>query len=242
MGKLQNNKGAAMKSLMKAFKKAIALDSTIHRYLKVKMPDNYSFMKDVEIVPLTYSEILSATMYYPVMFGVQDNTVFPFAVVGINNENIFLREDGTWKVDVIPNVCKYYPFGVLKEADEYTIIFDEIFASDDGQRLFDEEGADTEFFSKIKAGLTELARDFRDAEDCANELFQEGYFMPLNIDVDTKLGKMKFRNMLMVNVEQFTRIQPEKLYALNSKGYLLILYAHYLSLRNFKLFDIFVTV
>jgi len=33
------------------------------------MPDNYSFMKDVEIVPLTYSEILSATMYYPVMFG-----------------------------------------------------------------------------------------------------------------------------------------------------------------------------
>jgi len=66
--------------------------------------------------------------------------------------------------------------------------------------------------------------------------------MPLNIDIDTKLGKMKFRNMLMVNVEQFTRIQPEKLYALNSKGYLLILYAHYLSLRNFKLFDIFVTV
>jgi len=43
-------------------------------------------------------------------------------VVGINNENVFLTEDGTWKVDVIPNVCKYYPFGVLKEADEYTII------------------------------------------------------------------------------------------------------------------------
>lgn len=78
-----------MKALMKAFKKAIALDSTLHRELKVKMPDNLSFMEEVEIVPLTYSEILTATMYYPVMFGIQDNMVFPLQLLELIKKTYF---------------------------------------------------------------------------------------------------------------------------------------------------------
>jgi hypothetical protein len=228
-----------MKALMKAFKKAIALDSTLHRELKVKMPDNLSFMEEVEIVPLTYSEILTATMYYPVMFGIQDNMVFPFAIIGINQKNIFLNNDGTWKVDVIPNICKLYPFGIFKDNDYYTIVVDETFVSEEGERLFDDDGNDTEFFSKIKAGLSELARDFHDAEEFSQEVFKNGYLQPLNLDINVKYGEMRLRNMLMANLDALSKLQPEKLYTLNSKGTLLILYAHYLSLRNFKLFDLF---
>lgn len=228
-----------MKAIMKAFKKAVALDSTVHRTLTVKMPESYTFMKEVEIVPLTYSEILTSTMYYPVMFGSQEGIIFPFAVIGIKGQNVFLKDDGTWKVEAIPNVCKHYPFGVVKEEEDYTIIFDEAYISDGGERLFDDEGNETDFFSRIKAGLTELARDFHDAEEFSKEIFQSGYLKPLNLDVDTKLGKMQFRNMLMANVENLMNIQPEKLYTLNSKGALMILHAHYLSLRNFKLFDFF---
>lgn len=231
-----------MKAIMKAFKKAVAVDSTVHKSLRVKMPESFSFMRDVEVVPLTYSEILSATMYYPVMFGMQNKDVFPFAVIGINSKNIFLKEDGTWRVEAVPNVCKHFPFGVFKEGNEYTIIFDERFSSEDGERLFDDEGNDAEFFSKIKDGLIELARDFYDAEESARELLQGGYLKPLNLEVDTKLGKMNFRNMLMANIEYLSVLQPEKLYSINAKGHLLILHAHYLSLRNFKLFDIFAEI
>lgn len=228
-----------MKLIMKAFKKAIALDSTLHRELRVKLPDNYLFMQDVEVVPLTYSEILTATMYFPVMFGSQEGAIFPFAVIGINGKNIFINQDGKWKVDAIPNVCKHYPFGVVKEGKDYTIIFDETYSSEEGERLFDEEGNDTEFFSKIKTKLTELARDFYDSEEFSNELLNSGLLKQLNLDVDTKLGKMQFRNMFMANIEALSGIQPEKLYSLNARGYILILHAQYLSLRNFKLFDIF---
>ncbi|MDW7998703.1 MAG: SapC family protein, partial [Thermodesulfovibrio sp.] len=198
-----------MKAIMKAFKKAVALDSNVHRYLKVKMPENYLYMKDVEIVPLTYSELLSATMYYPVMFGIQEQTVFPFAVTGINNKNIFLKENGTWKIDAVLNICKHYPFGIFKEGDNYTIIFDETFASSEGERVFDDDGNETEFFLKIKAGLTELARDFHDALECSKELFESGYLKTINLDIDTKLGKMQFRNMLIANIEYLSRLQPE---------------------------------
>ncbi len=229
-----------MFGLMKAFKKAVALDSHVHRDLRIKMPYDYSFMKDVEIVPITYSEILTATMYYPVMFGSQEGNVFPFAVIGINGRNVFLDEKGNWKVDAVPNVCKYYPFGLIKEGQDYTIVFDELYTSPEGERLFDEEGNEGEFFSKIKAKLTELARDFHDVEEFSQEILKSGYLKPLNLDIETKLGKMQFRNMLMANLEAISVISPEKLYYLNAKGYLLILHAHYLSLRNFKLFDIFV--
>ncbi|MCS7203639.1 MAG: SapC family protein [Thermodesulfovibrio sp.] len=229
-----------MKAIIRAFKKAIELDSLTHKHLITKMPENYLFMKDVEIVPLTYSEILSATMYYPVMFGVQENVVFPFAVIGINGRNLFLNDDGSWKVEVIPNVCKHYPFGVLKKNGEYSIIYDESYIISEGVRIFDDEGRETEFFSKIKLNLIELARDFNDALECSKELLEKGCLKLLNLEVDTKAGKMQFRNMLIANIENITKLQPEKLYSLNAKGYLLILHAQYLSLRNFKLFDIFV--
>lgn len=229
-----------MKALIRAFKKAVELDSKTHRNLITKMPQNYYFMREVEIVPLTYSEILSATMYYPVMFGIQENTVFPFAVVGVNGKNLFLNNDGSWKVDVIPNVCKHYPFGVLKKNGDYVIIYDENYTCSNGERIFDEEGNETEFFSRIKLNLTEFARDLNDALECCKELVQKGCLKTLNLEVDTKAGKMQFRNMLMANIENITKLQPEKLYSLNAKGYLLILHAQYLSLRNFKLFDIFI--
>ncbi|MDM7202986.1 MAG: SapC family protein [Thermodesulfobacteriaceae bacterium] len=227
-----------MKALMSAFKKAIILDSLKHREVRVRGVNDYSFMEGVEIVPLAFSEILSATMYYPVMFGVQGESIFPFAVLGANKKNVYLKEDGTWKVDYFPKVAKVFPFGLVREGEEYLVLLEEEYISEEGERLFDEDGKESEYFSQVKEELTALAKDLKEAEDFSQEVFKAGCLKVLNLETQSSLGKISFKNVLMTNIEVLSQMQPEKLYLYNLKSYLLILYAQYLSLRNFVLFEI----
>lgn len=230
-----------MLSPFKAFREPTIIDEEVHRDLKIAKPKDLSFMEEVDIVPLTFSELLSVSMYYPVMFGVFEGEVFPFAVLGINGKNVYLNEEGSLKVEVIPRVVQSYPFGVLRkkegEATEWIVIVDKACESEEGFRLF-EENEDSPYFKDIKNELTELALDFHRAYEFTREIVNLNLLKPIDLEVVTKYGKAQFKNVLIGNIETLSKIQPEKLYYLNTAGYLPIIYSIYLSVRNFKLFDL----
>jgi len=227
----------------KAFKKPALLEREVHQGLRVLKPLDYSFMKEVEIVPLTFSELLSVSMYYPVMFGVFRKEIFPFAVLGINGKNVYLREDGFFKVEVIPRVVLCYPFGVVKreenEAEEWMVVVDEeCLTPDKGELLFEEEGEESSFLSSVKAELTDLALDFKKVYEFSKEIHDLGCLKSIDFRVSTKWGEAVFSKVLIGNIEVLSKLQPEKLYYLNITGYLPIIYSIYFSVRNFKLFDL----
>ncbi len=227
-----------MKALFKAFREPEILDKEIHADIKIKKPENYAFMEDVEIVPVVYSELMIASIYCPVFFGISENTVFPFAVLGAGGRNVFVRDDGSWKIDFIPKLVELYPFGLIREGDDYIVIIDKSCHEESGERLFN-NGDDTEFFSSQRNKITEVARDLNDAIGFCNELVAENLLKPMNLSIDLKCGKASLKNMLVLDIEKFNKISPEKLWSINSKGYLLVLLSHYLSLRNFQLFDFY---
>ncbi len=226
----------------RAFKNPVLLDEKEHQNLKIKKPLNYTFMKEVEVVPLGFSEILPATMYYPVMIGSHEGELFPFAVLGVERKNIFINEEGFFKVDVIPKVCEMYPFSVIKQRferrEEWAVVVDLECRTEEGERLFTEEGEETSYFSEIKAKLTELAIDFQKAIEFCQEITQIGCVQSVNLKIECKHGKGIFKNVFIGNIETLRKIQPEKLYYLNTSGYLPLIYAIYFSARNFKLFDL----
>ena len=230
-----------MLSPFKAFKDPIIIDEEEHKDLRIVKPDDYSFMKEVEIVPLTFSELLSVSMYYPVMFGIFEGEIFPFAVLGINGKNVYLNEEGFFKVDVIPKVVKNYPFGVVRkkegEAVEWIVIVDKACEGEEGFRLF-EGDEESDYLKSVKSELTELALDFQRVYEFTQEIARLNLLKPIDFTVSTKHGKAEFRRVLIGDVEALSRIQPEKLYFLNSSGYLPIVYSIYFSVRNFKLFDL----
>jgi len=226
----------------RAFKKPVLLDEKEHKDLKIKKPLDYSFMQEVEIVPLGFSEILPASMYFPVMFGIQEGEIFPFAVLGVNQKNIFINKDGFWKVDVIPKVAQVYPFGIIKHKEQdkegWSVIVDVAMSDSEGERIFEEDGEETVYFKSVKTELTDLAIDFQKAYEFCQEIYKEGCLKTINFEVTTKYGNMSFKNVLIGNIENLKKIQPEKLYYFNSLGYLPLIYAVYFSVRNFKLFDL----
>lgn len=230
-----------MLSPFSAFRDPIILDAEEHRDLKILKPDDYRFMEGVEIVPLTFSELLSVSMYYPVLFGLFEGEVFPFAVLGINGKNVYLNEEGFFKVDVIPKAIQSYPFGIFRkkeaEAIDWIVIVDRACESEEGFRLFEENG-DSIFFKSVKSELTELALDFQRVYEFSQEIVKLNLLKPIDFNVSTKYGTADFRRVLIADIETLSKVQPEKLYFLNTSGYLPIIYSLYFSVRNFQLFNL----
>jgi len=65
-----------------AFKKPVIVEKELHKKVKVKPISNFEFMKTVETVPLGFSELLSASMYYPVFFWGMEREYFSFCSNG----------------------------------------------------------------------------------------------------------------------------------------------------------------
>jgi hypothetical protein len=228
---------------IKAFKSPVVLDEELHKELRIKKPENYSAMENLEVVPLGFSELIPATMYYPVMIARQEDKFFPFAVLGVNKKNIYLNEEGFFKVDVVPKVCELYPFSVKEEiledgTQEWAVVVDLECAHPEGERLFTDDGENTPYFAEIKQKLTQFIVDCQKAMEFCNELATLGCIRPIDIEVNCKYGKGKFKNVYIGDIENLRKIQPEKLYYLNTTGYLPMIYALYFSARNFKLFEL----
>lgn len=225
-----------------AFKKPEILDREKHKDLRLKMPENFSFCEGVDTVPLGFSELLSVSMYYPVILGVFEGKMIPFAVLGVYGKNIYLREDGTFKIDTVPKALREYPFGVVKReseaGDEWVIIVDEAFSDPEGEPLFNEDG-ETEFLKARKASLTELAKDFEEAINFMKELSELKLLSVIpELRVPSKFGEAVLKNLLIVDIESLRRLSPEKLYYFNATGRMAVLYSLYLSVRNFVFFDL----
>jgi hypothetical protein len=225
------------------FKNPVILEPEEHKNLKVLKPDNYSFMEGVEIIPLGYSEILPATMYYPVFFGMSEGMVFPFAVLGVQGKNPYLTKEGSFKIDYIPKLVKFYPFGLVYLREEgkenFLVAVDERFTTtEEGEPLFTETGEETSFFAEVKKKLTDLALDLKKALEFSQDLLVKGCITQTSFVMNGPLGKVEFKNLFLANIETLRRLQPEKLYYLNTSGYLPVLYGAYFSVRNFKIFEL----
>jgi len=221
-------------------KKPNILEEEKHKNLRLTLPSDFSFLRKVVALPLGYSEIVAATMYYPVLFGIKESFIYPFAVLGVEEKNIFVNDEGQFIVDMIPKCAELYPFGVAKKGDDYLVVYDEKAEALDGEPVFTEDGSFTPFFNQRKEELTNYAIDINQALEFAKNAYENGLLKFVEaLKIDTKHGSLMLKDVLIANaVEAIPKLSPEKLYHFNVTGYLPILYATYFSVRNFKLFDL----
>ncbi len=221
-------------------KKLVPLEPSQHTGRLLQIPENYLFAKDIEIVPIGFTEIVPCSMWYPIFFGKRGDELMVFAALGAAGHNVYLNADGTWKVKIIPKAISLYPFHVAKQKEDYIILVDETFLGEEiGELLFDAEQNPSPYLQNIKYELTNFAQDIQQASLIAKELFDSGLLTLLEINHTFSFGKFELKSALTADMKALIKTQPEKLYYLNIKGILPILFSQNLSLRNFTLFEIF---
>lgn len=214
------------------------LDSSRDVGLKVRDITDLGFARGTNTIPINLNEFALAARCYPI--GFVGEAALPAAIVGLQDQNLFVGKDGRWKPGAyVPAFVRRYPF-ILAETgvdDQMRLCIDDTprtVTSTEGRLLF-ENGKPAALVNQA----LEFCRAFHAAAK-ATEPFVKA-IVAADILVDRK-AETRLALGARFTLSGFKCVDPEKLRKLsgrtlaqwNGKDWLAPLFAHLQSMTNWN--------
>ncbi len=227
------------------YQKPTLLSSTEHRGVKLAPVTNFEFAAGMNSALLAGRELHEAAKDYPVIFARnEEGDIIALAVLGLRNgSNLFIDDYGQWEDDCyIPALFRRYPFLLAElpgaEEGNLTVCVDAAFpgfGGDEGSELFDAEGNQTETMKHALNFLTEFQQELQRTRTMVCLLESYGLFKDITASFTLPDGEeFGFGNLLMVDEEKLAKLEDDKLINLVRIGGLASIYAHLVSITNFR--------
>ena len=224
------------------FEKPELLNIEQHRDLGVgPAPKPFQFCSKIRAVPLTISEIVEASKNYPVIFMSEQDPV-PLAVVGLHSDfNLFVDDDGNWEQGAyIPGYIRRYPFALAGESggDRMALVIDSAYegvSANGSLKLFD-NGQMGEFVKQAMEFARVYESDKRLTEQVMAGL-KEFEIIRTQTAQFTPTGGSEprpFAQYAGVDEQKLREIPDDRFLELRRRNVLPILYAHLISLGNWR--------
>jgi hypothetical protein len=158
------------------------------------------------------------------------------------NENLYINDAGQWEANVyIPAFVRRYPFVLAEkpvgaEGDDFTVFLDEAyegFGTSEGDRLFKEDGSDTELLTNAVKFLGEFQQHIARTQWFMEQLRKHDLLEPRNIRLEKKDGQsINLNGLFVVNEDKLRQLDEKTTHEFLREGVLGWIYAHLLSLSN----------
>ena len=205
------------------------------------------FAMNTHSVPLTGAEFgLAARDLLIVFAGTDAASAGPIALLGLReNENLYVDEAGQWEKNAyIPAFVRRYPFVLAEkpaaqEGNDFTVFLDdrfEGFNTAEGQRLFNEDGTDTELLTNAVGFLGEFQQNIERTRWFMQQLVKHDLLEPRNVqlhkgEAESSRG-ITLNGLFMISEEKLRALDEKVTHELLHEGVLGWAYAHLLSLAN----------
>jgi hypothetical protein len=227
----------------------VPLNRAVHKDLRLKGVPNAKFAMNVHSVPLTGVEFGVAARDLLIVFAGNDAaTAGPVALLGLRqNENLYVDADGKWAPNTyIPAFVRRYPFVLAEkpagqEGDDFAVFLDERyegFNTTEGERLFKDDGTDTEMLTNAVGFLSEFQQNVARTKWFVEQLNKHGLLEPRNVRLQ-KEGKdgaqgqsINLNGLFVVNEEKLRTLDEKTAQEFVREGVFGWIYAHLLSLIN----------
>ncbi|HEY8683408.1 MAG TPA: SapC family protein [Rhodanobacter sp.] len=227
----------------------VPLNRVDHKDLRLKGVPNVKFAMNTHSVPLTGAEFPFAARDLLIVFAGNDvNDAGPIALLGLReNENLYVDADFQWAANTyVPAFVRRYPFVLAEKpagqvGDDFSVFLDERyegFNQTEGERLFQEDGTDTELLAKAVSFLGEFQQNIVRTRWFVQQLVKHDLLEPRNIRLQK--GVVESPDSKSINLNGLFVVNEEKLRALDEKtaqeflreGVFGWIYAHLMSLSN----------
>lgn len=224
------------------YRTVVPVNAERHRDWSVKTGESYAFAAGVNSVPLAAAEFAEAAAAYPVVFAGDANAVFPAAILGTRaDENLHVDAGGSWTGRYLPAFIRRYPFVFSQDAEgkALTLTIDESFEGCNqagrGERLFDADGAQTQYLRSVLAFLQEYqAQVMRTRAFCAR-LAELNLLQPMQAQFTLPGGEQRSLGGFMAVDRQKLKALPAGVVAeMLAKDELECIFLHLASLRHFR--------
>jgi hypothetical protein len=231
------------------YERPVPLNRTEHKDLRMKAVPNVKFAMNAHSVPLTGVEFGVAARDLLIVFaGSSLADAGPVALLGLRqNENLFVDANGQWAPDTyIPAFVRRYPFVLAekpeaKEGDDFTVFLDEQyegFNASEGERLFKEDGTDSEMLARAVGFLGDFQQNVARTKWFMEQLQKHDLLEPRNVQLqkegkDGQQGKsINLNGLFVVNEEKLRKLDEKTTQEFLREGVFGWIYAHLLSLAN----------
>jgi len=226
------------------FQEVIALTKT-HRVLLPKGPTVPVVFRSMNPIPVSYAEFPIASRDYPVIFisGDEGKSYAPMLVLGLAaQQNLFVLWDDTWDRRVyLPAYVRRFPFCMTrvmvdgKEAPERVACVEKIAINDKGEKLFNDKGEALPEWQQREKLLFEFEADLGRTDEMCKLLAQHQLLEPFTMQATPNNGEpLQLTGMYRVSEEKLAQLDGAVMKDLAAKGVLGRIYAHLISLDNFR--------
>ncbi len=230
-----------MKTLL-FYERVVVLNRDTHRDLRLKPQDNLKFAGSTNCVPLALVEFGDVAREYPIVFARLPGGLGPVALLGLRDEeNLYLNGEGKWDARYVPAFVRRYPFVAVQDnnaSDKLLVCMDEAFAGfnqDEGERLFDEAGAETPFLKNALAFVQGYQNEAQHTAEFCREVEQLGLLNEMSAMAELNDGR-KFRldGLWVIDEAKLQALSAAAAVDLFRRGWLGLVYAQLLSLGHLR--------
>lgn len=223
------------------YRSPVAINSEIHLNSRIaRSKDKFRFASSANFVLVTAVEFIDASKTYPLIFSEGANgEVVSLALLGLENgENLFVDHlTGEWSANYVPAYVRRYPFIPADVGSEsFPVCVDqeyEGFGTEEGERLFDEDGTATEYCRQVQAFLSDYQQQSLVTQGFAQKLKALGLLKSMDLNIQDLQGQnFAVQGFLIVDEEKLKGLDDEEVLSLFREGYLALIYMHLGSLRN----------
>lgn len=238
-----------MAKKMLFYERITPLNRETHRDLRLAPAGgDCSFASGASVIPLAGTELVQASREYPVLFSGEGDGIGLVALTGLAaGENLFVEASGKWREGVhVPAFVRRYPFifatrggSTEGEPEEFTVCIDDTYPGltsegEEGERMFDSEGEQTEFLERTVEFLRQLQAQLQRTREFAQRVEELGLLRARDLQIsDDAGGSYLVRDFRIIDEQALAGLSAETLSELHEKGWLGWLYAHLISLGNF---------
>lgn len=227
------------------YERPVVLNKERHRDLRLLQGEaRYGFARQTNSVPVVGPEFAACAGHYPIVFvGQQAGALMPAALLGVrDSENLFVDEAGRWEAGYVPAFVRRYPFvlaetGLEETGERFNVCFDEAFdglgESEDGVRLFTEDGEPEEFLRGALDFLREYQAQAEVTGTFMTQLAELDLLVERHLEVQRPDGeRLNLNGFHVIDDERLQALDDAQIVSLFRSGALAWIEAHRLSLAR----------
>lgn len=225
------------------YERPVPLNRTEHKDLRLKGIPSLRFAANVHSVPLTGVEFPAAARDLPILFAGQSMAdAGPMALLGLRqSENLYVDAEGQWAQGIyVPAFIRRYPFVLAEkpegqEGDDFTVFLDEAyegFGQEDGERLFKEDGTDSEMLANAVNFLGEFQNHVGRTQWFMEQIRKHDLLEPRNIRLEKDGKVINLNGLFVISEEKLRKLDEKTAQEFLREGVFGWIYAHLLSLSN----------
>ena len=194
-------------------------------------------------IPISLAEFAPASRDYPLVFSRNPGGGFTaVAAVGLQaRQNLFVLSDGLWDRRVyLPAYVRRYPFCIStvavdgEERSERVVCVEASAIQGGGEALYDKNGRPLAHWTTLEQLIFDYESDLARSEELCKLLDEMGLLEPFTMKAEVDGFTMQLEGMHRVTQEKLESLHEDSLRRLFEAGMMDKIYAHLLSLENFR--------